>query len=169
MTTVAYRRDETGTVLASDRQSGWHRADVEKLLLLSDGSMLGFTGKLEECLLAAAWLEKQVVAQNDEHPKPKISNGFEAIRVWPNGMVCTYEEQLVLMPLREEIYAIGSGAQYAFGALAMGATPMEAVDVAHRFDECTGPARDMMIYDETGGGRPKVIRESGKDAAAGDA
>lgn len=42
--------------------------------------------------------------------------------------------------IKDTFYAIGSGGPYAMGAMAMGATPTEAVAIAARFDPGTGGA-----------------------------
>lgn len=42
--------------------------------------------------------------------------------------------------IKDDFYAIGSGGPYAMGAMAMGATPAEAVAIAARFDPGTGGA-----------------------------
>lgn len=46
--------------------------------------------------------------------------------------------------IKDEFYAIGSGGPYALGAMAMGATPEEAVAIASRFDPGTGSEIEVL-------------------------
>lgn len=47
-------------------------------------------------------------------------------------------------PIKDQFFAIGSGGPYALGAMAMGATPEEAVAIASRFDPATGPEIEVL-------------------------
>lgn len=62
---------------------------------------------------------------------------LEAIELHPTGLYL-YEASGVRYPIKDQFYAVGSGAPYALGAMAMGASPEEAVAIAARFDPNTG-------------------------------
>lgn len=54
------------------------------------------------------------------------------------GKAVVYEPPGTPIPIEERMYAKGSGAQLALGALAMGASPANAVRIASRYDPDTG-------------------------------
>lgn len=62
---------------------------------------------------------------------------LEAIELHPTG-IYLYEANGARYPIKDQFYAVGSGAPYALGAMAMGASPEEAVAIAARFDPNTG-------------------------------
>lgn len=63
------------------------------------------------------------------------------LMVKPDGKVFLAEGGLYFSgPIECEYHAIGSGAKYALGAMAMGADAVQAVNVAARFDpHCGAP------------------------------
>lgn len=65
--------------------------------------------------------------------------GFEAIEVTEDGEIFFYNDNFTPSgPLMTDWIAIGSGKDYAVGALSMGATAEEAVGVAINCDAWTG-------------------------------
>lgn len=62
---------------------------------------------------------------------------LEAIELHPEG-IFLYAASGKRYRIKDEFFAIGSGAPYAIGAMAMGASPKEAVALASRFDPATG-------------------------------
>jgi len=62
---------------------------------------------------------------------------LEAIELHATG-VFLYAASGKRYRIKDEFFAIGSGAPYAIGAMAMGASPEEAVALASRFDPATG-------------------------------
>lgn len=62
---------------------------------------------------------------------------LEGIELHPEG-IFLYTASGKRFAIRDQFYAIGSGGPYAIGAMAMGATPEEAVALASRFDPATG-------------------------------
>lgn len=61
----------------------------------------------------------------------------EGIELHPSG-IFLYAASGKRYQIKDEFFAIGSGAPYAIGAMAMGATPEQAVALASRFDPATG-------------------------------
>lgn len=72
---------------------------------------------------------KDAVLRNDAE--------LEGIELHPDG-IFLYTASGKRFAIRDQFYAIGSGGPYAIGAMAMGATPAEAVALASRFDPATG-------------------------------
>lgn len=68
---------------------------------------------------------------------------FEGIELHPSG-IYLYDAAGKRYPIKDEYFAIGSGGPYAMGAMAMGATPEEAVAIAARFDPGTGGEVEVM-------------------------
>lgn len=68
---------------------------------------------------------------------------LEAIELHPSG-IFLYNANGSRYLVKDEFLAIGSGGAYAMGAMALGATPMEAVAIAARFDPNTGGTIEVM-------------------------
>lgn len=68
--------------------------------------------------------------------EPTIEESFDVLEIAPDGLFL-WGKKLVRLELQDKFYAVGSGAQYAMGAMAMGATPEKAIEVAARFDPST--------------------------------
>jgi len=47
--------------------------------------------------------------------------------------------------VREEYFAIGTGAPFALGAMRAGATVERAIEIAALYDESTGPEFDVFV------------------------
>jgi len=63
------------------------------------------------------------------------------LMVKPNGELFLAEDGLYFSgPIQCEYHAVGSGAKYALGAMAVGASAAQAVEVAARFDPHCGGA-----------------------------
>lgn len=143
MTTIVYRN---GVVAADTRAySGSSTPIGEKIkievITYSDGSKSvvgvstpapGFSEEIRR------WFA------NDKHPdfEPQglgDRRSFEAIEVTKDGEVFFYNDSFVPSgPLITDWIAIGSGKDYAVGALSMGASAEEAVQVAITNDAWTG-------------------------------
>lgn len=74
----------------------------------------------------------------DEAPKPKMpgDEDFDVLEVSKGG-IYLWSRQLTRTRVREKCYAIGSGSQYAIGALDAGATPEKALALAAKRDSGT--------------------------------
>lgn len=137
MSTVAYR----GGVLAADSRAygGKYAATPgakRKLYRLPDGSILGVvSGIVGFSERFAAWLESGAVPD-------KFGDGeqaFKALLVRPSCKVFLYVDSLYPSgPIDSEFYAVGSGDDYALGAMACGCSAVQAVEIAARFDPHTG-------------------------------
>lgn len=74
---------------------------------------------------------------------------FTALEIQPDGSVYYYHDNFTPSgPLYSEHFAIGTGAQYALGALAMGATPEQAVRVAMERDSWSGGSVQFITHIE---------------------
>lgn len=77
--------------------------------------------------------------QRDQAPGGELA--FEMLHVTPGGEVFYYHDNLEPSgPIIADYYAVGSGSEYALGAMAMGATAVQAVQAACMHDIwSTGP------------------------------
>jgi ATP-dependent HslUV protease subunit HslV len=92
----------------------------------------------------AAWMNDG--AQEDKFPKAPEGVSLTALFVNGRGEVFVFENSpFPTGPLKGDYFAIGTGAEYAFGAMAMGADAAQAIAVAKIFDVWS--AGDIMIMD----------------------
>lgn len=95
-------------------------------------------GACEDIVAVFDWLE----AGGGEENKKKFGLAREVkcqvLTINKNGEVISYEGQLYPMKTNSPWYALGSGSDVALGALEMGATAKEAVQVASKYDVNTG-------------------------------
>jgi ATP-dependent protease HslVU (ClpYQ) peptidase subunit len=137
MTTIVYRDG----VLAADSRA--YRGDKSplgtkvKIHRLPDGSMFGSSSNCVGAdTLLRRWVEEGCPPQKSGDIKP---DSFEMILIRPNGEVFFAHDNFDLSgPLEAPFFAIGSGEQYALGALEMGADAVKAVEVACKLDVWSG-------------------------------
>jgi hypothetical protein len=109
----------------------------QKARRLADGSRIGVvTGVIGLAERFVAWVEAGA------DPAAWVGDAAPDIRaIWvkPDGGLFLADDGLYFSgPIKCEVYAIGSGAEYAMGAMAMGASPAQAIEVASRLDQHTG-------------------------------
>lgn len=136
MTTIAF----DGKNIASDSQCGGAYLDggVRKVVKIGK-SYYGVAGHLESMEQFFQWLR-------DGGDKPKIEHdSFEGLEVRGKS-VYWWGEALVPCKIRAPT-AIGSGTQFAMGAMLAGATAKEAVKIAAKLDSGTGQTiRSVTIH-----------------------
>lgn len=131
MSTITYR---DGIMAADSRAYNGGRTPIGakmKIHRLEDGSLLGVSSPVVgqgEAL--RDWFNAG--ADVSEHPSPL---DFQALLVKANGEVFYYSDTpFPSGPLAGPFWAIGSGEQYALGAMVCGATAIQAVEVAAGLD-----------------------------------
>lgn len=103
--------------------------DLKKVVRLNDGTLIGSAGIRHEGLAFKRWIEEGGGA-------PKIKQSFEALVLRPDGS-CTYHCEKDLDGVPTELpAAIGSGMDFALGAMDAGASPFDAV--RHAANRCPG-------------------------------
>lgn len=135
MTTLAYRDN----ILAADTQMTWadgSRRKVKKIVRLPDGSLFAGAGDAPAILKLKKWAE----AGFPNKPKPRFSEATEldCILVKPDGTAWLIDRCVSPEQIDDDFVAIGSGGGYATGAMAMGASAIEAVEIAAKYDSSTG-------------------------------
>lgn len=134
MTTIAW----DGQYLAGDRKRTIRNTPMEatKIFRTTDRCLYGTSGGSAECEAFRAW-------QCGSGEKPSLTY-FIAICVKPDRSVWEMEENGLWLRISRKQWAIGSGADYALGAMAAGATAREAVEIASRLDSGTGMGVDIL-------------------------
>lgn len=130
MTTIAWR----GLTMAADTQLNHqgiknHGTKIHR----TDNAIIGVAGDYMAAMVFVDWYE------NRESRRPDLGHedGFEALVLTAEG-VEYWTANLRPTPITSDYYAIGSGSHLALGAMFMGATPAQAVEVAANFDLHTG-------------------------------
>ena len=140
MTCIAVRN----RVMAADTQMtiGDEKLRVKKLRVLEDGSIFGSAGDAS----AIDKLEEWVKAGAPKNKRPRINKelAIECLVLKPDGTIWFIGTDLVFEQLAAEFMAIGTGGAYALGAMARGATAVQAVKIAARFDVNTSEPIDKM-------------------------
>lgn len=129
MTTIA----TDGKTMAGDGQSEACHTIIsqskKKVIRLPDGSLCGCAGGGVDAQMFVKWL-------GDGGPKPKLKD-ICALRLMPDGSLLYYNERCEPSPV-DAPCAVGSGMDFAIGAMLHGATPAEAVAIAVQRDPGTG-------------------------------
>jgi 20S proteasome alpha/beta subunit len=140
MTVIAYRDG----ALASD--SLCTCADVRasstvKIARCPDGSLCGASGYSGDAAAFIRWC----VAGRPEDAKPKLTS-LCALVISPSGEILMFEESLNWAVLDAPYYATGSGHALAIGAMAHGASAVEAVAIAIKHHTgCGGAIRVLRL------------------------
>lgn len=135
MTTIAYRDG----VMAADSQTTAgevRRGATRKVFQLLDGSLVGFSGGLSEIGPAVQWFAEGKLPY--KRPRLPEDASLLVIEASPSGEVSYYRHNLIPQLTVAAFHAIGSGNEFALGAMAMGANAQQAVAVAAEFDIYTG-------------------------------
>ena len=161
MTTIAW----DGVTLAADRQITTHDGyriapgwGMTKIFQHSD-YLIGFAGIVEHWeryRRHAQTLSLAQVLEENLPPEARLEESqFDVLIIGFDSQVYTDLSGLIV-PSTADAIAIGSGAEYALGALAAGASAARAVAIAARFSTFTGEATDLLCL-PTPKPRPKKV------------
>lgn len=142
MTVLAFKRG----ILAAD--SGVVAGDVmvsttRKIARSKSGYIGGGAGAFSALTRFLQWLEALDGDIDDApafNPDVENENDFSAIIVAPNGAVFTMDDTGTISEVEAPFYAEGSGAEFALGAMAAGASAERAVKLTCGWHiKCRGP------------------------------
>lgn len=149
MTTIAW----DGKVLAGDRKCVWGDEAVRTRkvfkLRLQHGEncpeswltrlLIGFSGRSEDKVSVLYWLK---------HPgtKPQPHDSFWMIAIDCRGRLWSLQEKLIWVRIKANKWAIGTGGDYAMGAMASGKSAVEAVRIAIKLDNSSGFGVDTVRF-----------------------
>lgn len=178
MTVIAYRAG----VLASDSrcsdEHGMHLTSCRKIFRLKNGALLGAAGddddRLVRELLGRATPRKLPTRQQLADTKTH----FSGILVFPKGHVFVVQIGVqeygnsdewygAVSAISDEFVAVGSGQQYAYGAMEHGASAAQAVRTACKRDlMCALPLQWESIDGRSRGALPDKTAEKAGDTTA---
>ena len=141
MTTIAFK----GGIMAADKQatsSGCSHGKMTKIFKL-DGHLIGVAGDGHACMEMVRWFNNG--AKEDDFPEIQKSedNGMLMV-VTPEKVITFYEKSPLPLIYENDFAAMGSGRDFALGAMASGLGATEAVEVACRFDIYSGNGIDWL-------------------------
>lgn len=145
MTTICFR---DGVLAADSRAYSGHATPIGekcKIYRHRNGAMMGISTTLPGLgeRMGAWFLDDK---NPDIEPIFSPDEGIDALEIDPHGNVFFYHNSVHPSgPLHGEFFAIGSGANYALGALHMGADAVDAVRVGIMCDPWSGG--EVMIAD----------------------
>ena len=148
MTVIAW----DGKTLAADKQatqSDMRRA-VKKILKIK-GNLLGASGDWDRAQEMFDWFAQG--ADREKYPwfQKEDDKWVGMLVITPDRRILKYERSPIPIDFSlEGVYAFGSGRDYAYGAMAMGANARKAVLIASRYDTGCGLGVDTLTL---GGGR----------------
>ena len=138
-----------GKTLAADRQ--WTSVNLIRTTtkIWRHGDILmGGAGVLTDVEALRNW----VMAGLDptKFPTLKCDNG-NVPQFWVinrSGAVAKFEDAPYPLTLHDPFFAEGSGRDFAYGALAMGADAVRAVEIACQYDTTCGGGVDVLTFDD---------------------
>ena len=111
------------------------------------GSVWGAAGDAEHCIRFQSWTKGRGARPRVKEPDDPEGARFEALQLSPKGLFL-YINDSPPDAVKEPYYAIGSGSGYAIGALSMGATLEQSIEVAAKWDSGTrGPFDSIQLGD----------------------
>lgn len=145
MTTIAYR---DGIMAADSRAYAGSKHPIgtkAKIHRLADGSLFGASSsKVGQCDKLRRIVEERGVTATLDDDVP-----VQAIVVCPSGEIWYFNDNDSFSgPVDAEFIAIGSGEEYAHGAMMMGADAARAVEIAIACDPWTGGQVQMLNLHE---------------------
>lgn len=135
MTTIAF----DGRILACDGMISSHKIDTlcfKKIKYVKDDCFVGAAGDLNQVNAFFHWCKQGGYVDYLSDTLLNINDSFEAIIITPS-FVATTTDCIHLCPSSLPI-AIGSGSDFAIGAMKKGADAIEAVEIAKSYDLWSG-------------------------------
>lgn len=159
MTVVAYSSKHR--VLAADSrcssESGMHFTNMQKLFRLRNGALLGISGDTDTRDVRELLGRAAPGRMPSREKLAELKTEFEGILVFRSGRVfaVTIEHHEfanegewcgAVDEVRDPIVAVGHGAEFAYGAMEVGADPVRAVEAACRRDSaCALPVQSEKL------------------------
>ena len=110
--------------------------DAVKIFRLDDGSLVGFAGNTYNWQSVIDYFN-DCIKMTSNPSWPEVTGNHAILRLMPDGKAYTYDNKGRKWP-RPTPTAIGSGRDYAMGAMLAGASPAKAVFFASKLDTHSG-------------------------------
>ena len=129
MTTIAYDGE---TLAADSRFTNGYVDDTAKKIFKIGNIYIATAGRYSQALIFIKWCRDRT----KEKPKAADLGEFQALEI-RNGKPFEYDEHCEPVPMSIPA-AVGSGAQFAMGAMKAGLNSKQAVRIAMKLDHNTG-------------------------------
>jgi len=129
VTTVAF----DGNTIATDSQATADYIQSAKKLFKVNNAYIGVAGTYSYAMMFVRWYKDQT----KEKPSSKLADDDFVALVIRQGKAYAYDNNCIEMPMTAPC-AIGSGSNFAMGAMYMGATAKQAVECAKQYCPYTG-------------------------------
>jgi hypothetical protein len=129
MTTIVATLD---SIWADRKVSGGPMYKTTKIQKIN-GSLYGGAGTLEQILKMFLWFSNP-----DMKPEWKFEPEFSILQVSVAGGIFYWGSEMIAVPISLPFYSVGSGSEFAIGALECGAPPDQAIKIAAKYDPYTG-------------------------------
>ena len=145
MTTIAY----DGKTFAADRQTTFGGTPVATPKIVKgkfkgEECFIGTSGEVEVCTAIEDWIKSGCKGKLSLGDNPQVS----AMIVVKSGDVYFMSGSTFAHKMGKTKWAIGSGADYALGAMYAGKSAKEAVEIASQLDTGTGLGVDVVTFDK---------------------
>ena len=134
MTTIAARAS-TGEIAADSMVSGDDSFYLVQKLRLGKNSIYGACGDWDKCLKMLQVLESGGELDSD--------TDVTVLELRSDGL-WVYEGTIIPARIKNDFWAVGTGANYAIAAMHLGCSPKEAVEIACRYDSCSNEPIDVL-------------------------
>lgn len=141
MTVIAW----DGKILAADKQCGYGgmRSTVTKIFRVGD-LLVGGAGDFTLVLAMIEWVRRGR-SVGDFPDLQRSKDDWQALMVIePDGSISTYERTPYPVRYEQKQFAIGSGREFAMGAMYMGANAVRAVEAAIALEVNCGVGIDTL-------------------------
>ena len=150
MTTVAF----DGETLAADKQAtiGYRKIveptpKIREITYNGKKALVGIAGNIDFAWKIVKWLEDGEDEPDFDEPEFDEDEQNTCVMLIQDG-VFLFNSAGMNQNFGKIKWAIGSGAEYAMGAMEMGATATEAVELAMRLDIFSGMGMDVLRVEE---------------------
>lgn len=165
MTTICYR---DGVMAADSRAYSGDKVPIgtkQKIHVMPNGALLASSSTLVGMPEAfTEWVRRTIVNKEAVRAASTDENfGVQSILVWPDGEVFYWcDGRHWAGPVKAEFFALGSGDQYAYGAMKAGASAEKAVRIACECDTWSSePVQVVTLADGIEQARSKRGRKKG--------
>jgi hypothetical protein len=147
MTTLVW----DGKTLAADRQAnivGLRRQVCKLVKLPNNGGLIGFSGDFDFAQDMRNWLHNG--AEPKDFPEEQKTNEGMVNTLWipsPDKIFVFERSPYPIDFSANKVICMGTGRDFAYGALEMGADAVKAVEVACKYDTNSGMGVDILEFD----------------------
>ena len=138
-----------GTTLAADKQAtnSGLKCKVTKIHRIN-GHLIGFSGEFDYAQAMRKWFESGADVEKFPKHQEDSDKWVGMLVITPDKRVLKYERSPIPMDFTEnKVLCMGSGRDFAFGALAMGADAVKAVQITCTYEASCGMGVDVLTFE----------------------